>query len=49
MEKGDWLLVVIIIFVLIIIALLIANIDRIFPTPTVQEAIKQSVNVTNPT
>jgi len=46
MEKGDWKLIVIIIIVLVIIAFLTTSMDKLFPTPTVQEAIKQAVNAT---
>ncbi len=46
MEKGDWLVILIIIILLVIIALLTANLDKLFPTPTVQEAVTQVVNAT---
>jgi len=49
MERGDWLLIVIILVVLVIIALLTTNIDKLFPTPTVQQAIQQTVSITNST
>ncbi len=46
MEKGDWGLVVIIIVILIIIALLTNSMDKLFPTPTVKEAVTQTLNIT---
>ncbi len=46
MEKGDWVLVIIILVILFVVALLISNMDKIFPTPTVQQAIQQSINKT---
>jgi len=46
MEKGDWLIVIIIIVLLVLLALFTINIDKIFPTPTVQQAIKQTINAT---
>ncbi len=49
MEKGDWVLIIIIILILAVVALVIANMDKLFPTPTVQQAIRQSVNITNST
>jgi len=49
MEKGDWVLIIIIIIILLAVALLISNMDKLFPTPTVQEAIRQTVNITNST
>ena len=46
MEKGDWVLIIIIIVILVAVALLISNMDKLFPTPTVQEAIRQTINKT---
>ncbi len=46
MEKGDWLLIITIIILLVIIAFLTTSMDKIFPTPTVQEAVRQAVNAT---
>jgi alpha-N-acetylglucosamine transferase len=46
MEKGDWVLILIIIIILLAVALLISNMDKLFPTPTVQQAIQQSINKT---
>jgi Tfp pilus assembly protein PilX len=43
MEKGDWQVIIIVIMVLIIIAFLTMSMDKLFPTPTVQQAIKQVV------
>jgi len=46
MEKGDWLVIIIVIIVLVIVAILTTSMDKLFPTPTVHEAIKQAVNAT---
>jgi len=46
MEKGDIYTIIAIIIILAVLALLVLNLDKIFPTPTVQEAIKQAVNAT---
>ncbi|GEM_PF-5794843 len=32
--------------ILIALTILVLNLDKIFPTPTVQEAIKQAINAT---
>jgi uncharacterized integral membrane protein len=43
MEKGDWALIIVIILLLVIIAFLTMNMDKLFPTPTVKQAIQQTV------
>ncbi|MBW2969687.1 hypothetical protein KY309_01460 [Candidatus Woesearchaeota archaeon] len=45
MEKGDKYTIIAIIIVLILLLLLIMNLDKIFPTPTIQQAISQ-INAT---
>ncbi len=46
MEKGDVVLIIIIIVVLVIVSIMTMNMDKLFPTPTVQEAVTQAVNAT---
>jgi hypothetical protein len=46
MQKGDMYTIIAIVIILAVLALLVLNLDKIFPTPTVQEAIKQVVNAT---
>jgi hypothetical protein len=46
MEKGDWALILIILIILVIVALMTMNMDKLFPTPTVKEAVQQVVNAT---
>lgn len=46
MEKGDWQVIILVIIVLIIIAFLTMSMDKLFPTPTVQQAVQQAVNAT---
>ena len=45
MHKGDFALILIILILLVVIALITTNMDKLFPTPTVQQAI-QAVNST---
>jgi len=46
MEKGDMYTMITIAIILIALTILVLNLDKIFPTPTVQEAIKQAINAT---
>ena len=46
MEKGDWKLILIIVILLVIIALVTMNMDKLFPTPTVQQALSEAINST---
>lgn len=39
MKKGDWKLIILLIIILVLLALFTSNINTIFPTPTVQEAM----------
>ncbi len=41
MEKGDWQVIIIVIIVLVIIAFLTMSMDKLFPTPTVKQAVEQ--------
>jgi|GEM_PF-4797575 len=46
MEKGDAALILIMLIILIILSLLIANIEHLFPAPTVSQAVQTAVNTT---
>ncbi|VVB81675.1 Uncharacterised protein [uncultured archaeon] len=46
MDKKDLYALLLITTILLLLALFVLNLDKIFPTPTVQEAIKQAINAT---
>jgi len=48
MEKGDFALVIILILILLALVLLTTNLNTLFPTPTVKQAITTvATNATN--
>ncbi len=46
MTKEDWFAALILIILLVIVAFLASNIETLFPTPGVREAIAGAINKT---
>jgi ABC-type cobalt transport system substrate-binding protein len=49
MEKGDWLLVVILLVIAIAVTLFALNIDAFFPVPSPDSAAKDVIDTINST
>ena len=49
MEKGDWLLAVILCVIVIMITLFALNIDAFFPVPSPESAVKDVIDTINST